>query len=56
MKNICKIAAIFSILAMTAGCSGTSYNKEKTCGTDYLLHPAISVPAMIGACDSYQAK
>lgn len=56
MKNLFKLTAVFSFLAVLAGCTGTAYNQDKTCGTDYLLHPAISIPAVIGACDSYRAK
>lgn len=52
MKNFSKIAAVFSFLVVLSGCTGTVYNKDKTCTTDYLLHPVISVPALIDACNS----
>lgn len=50
MKNILKIALIGTMLAAVSACTGTTYNKEKTCGADYLIHPVISIPAAIGAC------
>jgi hypothetical protein len=52
MKSIVKLAVAFSFLAVISGCTGTVYNKDKTCGEDYLIHPAISIPAWIGACKS----
>lgn len=52
MKNIYKLAAVCSFLAVLSGCTGTVYNKDRTCGEDYLIHPVISIPAMIGACNS----
>jgi len=56
MKYIYKFAIAFSILAVLSGCTGTVYNKEKTCGEDYLIVPALSIPAMIGACETHEAK
>ncbi len=56
MKNIYKIAAVFSILVVVSGCTGTTYNADRTCGEDYVIHPAISIPSAIGACDSQEAK
>lgn len=38
------------------GCTGTAYNMDRSCSTDYLLVPAISIPALIGACDGYSAN
>jgi hypothetical protein len=52
MKNILKLVAAFSFLAVLSGCTGTVYNKDRTCGEDYLIHPVISIPAWIGACNS----
>jgi len=56
MKSITKLAAAKLATAavaviLLAGCSGTSYNEDRTCGMDYLIVPALSIPAMIGACD-----
>ena len=51
MKNLAKVTLAVSMLAVLSGCTGTSYNADGTCGTDYLLHPAISIPAVIGACE-----
>ena len=56
MKTLCKLAIAFSMLVVITGCTGTAYNKDRTCGADYLLHPAISIPAIIGACDAHDAK
>ncbi|MGR6859454.1 DUF4223 family protein [Aliivibrio salmonicida] len=56
MKSITKLAAsklAFIAVAVTilAGCTGTQYNSDKSCSADYLIIPAISIPAAIGACD-----
>ena len=56
MKYIYKFAIAFSILAVLSGCTGTVYNKEKTCTTNYLIVPALSIPAMIDACKGHKAK
>lgn len=56
MKSIYKLAAVFSILVVVSGCTGTTYNADRTCSEDYVLIPALSIPAAIGACDSYEAK
>ena len=56
MKYTFKLAIAVSILAAISGCTGTTYNQDRTCSEDYLLLPAISIPAIIGACDSHQAK
>ncbi|MCU6345299.1 YhfL family protein [Escherichia coli] len=50
MKKLLKITAIAAGLALLSGCTGSVYNKEKNCGYDYLLHPAISVSKIIGGC------
>jgi hypothetical protein len=52
MKSFAKLALVGAALAVLAGCTGTTYNKEKDCSEDYLIHPVISIPAAIGACDS----
>ncbi|MBY7710412.1 DUF4223 family protein [Vibrio alginolyticus] len=53
MKNLTpKLAFIAVVLSILSGCTGTTYNQAKDCSEDYLLHPAISVPSIIGACDS----
>ncbi|PSU85078.1 DUF4223 domain-containing protein [Photobacterium kishitanii] len=54
------ITAKFAFVVITAasiltGCTGTSFNKDKSCSTDYLLVPAISVSAALGACDTQNA-
>ena len=51
MKYISKLATAAVAVILLAGCSGTTYNKDRTCATDYLLVPALSIPAMIGACN-----
>ena len=52
MKNLAKLAVVAFTFTILSGCTGTTYNQDKSCGADYLIHPAISVPAMIGACDA----
>ena len=42
---------VIAAASVLSGCTGTTYNADKSCSTDYLLIPAISVPAAIGACD-----
>ncbi len=49
MKNFVKISVLAGIFIM-AGCTGSVQNKEKNCGYDYLLHPAISISKIIGGC------
>ncbi len=49
MKSI-KLALVGVALSVLAGCTGTTYNAAKDCSMDYVLIPAISVPAIIGAC------
>ncbi|MCY4046022.1 MAG: DUF4223 family protein [Cellvibrionales bacterium] len=56
MKNLPKLAALGVILAGLTACTGTAYNKDRTCGTDYLLHPAISVSKIVGGCKDYKAE
>lgn len=56
MRKIYTLAIAVSIMAVVSGCTGTTYNKDKTCGEDYLIHPVISIPAAIGACDSHKPK
>lgn len=51
MKSISKFAVAAVAVVLLAGCSGTTYNEAKDCSMDYLLVPALSVPAIIGACD-----
>ena len=51
MKSFSKLAFIGIALSFLAGCTGTTYNSDKSCSEDYLLIPAISIPAIIGACD-----
>ncbi len=46
-----KLALVATAFAFLAGCSGTTTNAAGTCSTDYLFVPALSIPAMIGACD-----
>ncbi|QUM82002.1 MULTISPECIES: DUF4223 family protein [unclassified Moritella] len=52
MKNVLKLAGIALTFMALSGCTGTTYNKEKDCSADYLLVPALSIPTMIGACES----
>lgn len=57
MKLITTKLALVVIAAASilSGCTGTTYNRDRTCSTDYLLVPAISISAAIGACDSHNA-
>ena len=50
MKSIAKLTVAAVAVILLAGCSGTTYNKAKDCSMDYLLVPALSIPAAIGAC------
>ncbi|EJE8676217.1 DUF4223 family protein [Vibrio parahaemolyticus] len=50
MKSFSKLAFIGVALSILAGCTGTSYNHDKSCSEDYLLIPAISIPGAINAC------
>ena len=52
MKTFSKLAVVAFTFTILSGCTGTTYNKEQSCSADYLIHPAVSVPAMIGACDA----
>ena len=48
-----KLAFVVIVAAsILTGCTGTTFNKDKSCSTDYLLVPAISVSAVLGACDT----
>ncbi|WP_162046576.1 DUF4223 family protein [Vibrio taketomensis] len=49
--KVVKLAIIGAVLSVLAGCTGTTYNAAKDCSMDYLLVPALSIPAMIGACN-----
>ena len=51
MKYFSKLAIIGMALTVLAGCTGTTFNHDKSCSEDYLLIPAISIPGAIGACD-----
>ena len=46
---------VIATASILTGCTGTSFNKDKYCSTDYLLVPAISVSAALGACDTQNA-
>jgi len=50
MKSI-KLTIAAVAVVLLAGCTGTTYNQDKSCTMDYLLVPALSIPAIIGACD-----
>ncbi len=52
MKTFAKLAVVAFTFTILSGCTGTTYNKEKDCSADYLLVPALSIPTMIGACES----
>jgi hypothetical protein len=53
MKSIILKCALLALtVSIVTGCSGTIYNKDKSCSTDYLIIPAISIPGAIDACDS----
>lgn len=46
------LSVVFVLMGILSGCTGTTYNKDMSCSTDYLLVPALSVPAILGACES----
>jgi hypothetical protein len=48
---VAKLAFIAVAVIILAGCTGTTYNSAKDCSMDYLIHPVISIPSIIGACD-----
>lgn len=56
MKFIHKFSITVVVLAALTGCTGTTYNKDRTCSEDYVIHPSLSVPDFINACDGYVAK
>ena len=47
-----KIAILIIAATIMTGCTGTTFNRDKSCSEDYLIHPAISIPSAIGACES----
>ena len=47
-----KIVLLIVAATIMAGCTGTTFNRDKSCSEDYLIHPAISIPSVIGACES----
>jgi outer membrane lipopolysaccharide assembly protein LptE/RlpB len=50
MKNIIKLFAVVAVISTLTACTGHVENKNKSCGYDYLLHPAISISRIIGGC------
>ena len=50
MNTFIKMALLGAALATLTACTGHIENRNKTCSYDYLLHPAISISKMIGAC------
>ncbi|MCS2171180.1 YhfL family protein [Scandinavium sp. TWS1a] len=50
MKRMIKIVALLAVVGTLTACSGHVENKNKSCGYDYLLHPAISISRIIGGC------
>jgi len=50
MNKFVKAAAALAVMAMLSGCTSHIENKDKSCGYDYLLHPAISISKIIGGC------
>ena len=52
MKSFTKLGLVAVVATVLSGCTGTVYNQSKTCSTDYLLIPAISIPGAIDACNS----
>lgn len=50
MKTFAKLTVVAIAAATLVGCTGT-IQQTKTCSTDYVLVPALSIPAIIGACD-----
>ena len=49
-----KVVLVAAFVFILTGCTGTTYNKDRSCTEDYLLVPALSLPKIIGACDSYK--
>jgi hypothetical protein len=52
MKNCVKLAVVAFTFTILSGCTGSSYHHDHSCSADYLIHPAISIPTMIGACEA----
>ncbi|MEW7312631.1 YhfL family protein [Buttiauxella gaviniae] len=50
MIKFVKVAVLFTAVATLTACSGHVENKDKSCGYDYFLHPAISISKIIGGC------
>jgi len=50
MKSIAKLAVAAFAVVVLAGCTGTTYNADKSCSTDFILIPAISISGAIGGC------
>lgn len=50
MKSIFKLFAVVAVVSTLTACTGHVENKNKSCGYDYLLHPAISISRVIGGC------
>lgn len=49
-KKIVLNSLAVGFISFLTGCTGSTYNKEKNCSYDYLLHPAVSISKMIGGC------
>ena len=49
MKTFAKLAVVAFTFTILSGCTGTTYNQDKSCSADYLIHPAVSIPTIIGA-------
>ena len=52
MKTFAKLAVVAFTFTILSGCTGTTYNQDKSCSADYLIHPAVSIPTIIGACEA----
>ncbi|HEY3591961.1 MAG TPA: YhfL family protein [Buttiauxella sp.] len=56
MIKLVKITALFAVISTLTACTGHIENKNKSCGYDYLLHPAISISRIIGGCGPADAS
>lgn len=56
MKHTIKLIALLAALSALTACTGHVENRNKSCGYDYLLHPAISISRIIGGCGPADSK
>ncbi len=49
-----KVALVAAFVLILTGCTGQTYNKDRTCTEGYFIVPALSIPKMINACENYK--